>query len=47
MQVLLEELGKLMRYQPRLESFPARISLDEEMERHLLNPEGMKPVREE
>lgn len=46
-QVLLEELAKLMRYKPSLESFPVRISLEEEMTQHLVDPEKMEPRLEE
>ncbi len=46
-QVLLEELAKLMRYKPSLESFPLRISLEEEMTQHLADPQTMKPRLEE
>ncbi|KAL4443761.1 hypothetical protein ABPG75_011498 [Micractinium tetrahymenae] len=42
-KVLLEELAKLMNYQPHLEDFPARVSLDEEMAQHLVDPGAMKP----
>ncbi|KAL4422041.1 hypothetical protein ABPG77_004857 [Micractinium sp. CCAP 211/92] len=46
-KVLLEELAKLMRYKPSLESFPVRISLEEEMTQHLADPQTMKPRLEE
>lgn len=42
MQVLFEELARLMRYRPALEDFPTRIAWDDDVQRFLLRPESLQ-----